>query len=178
MIAHFDYFLVVLILIGRMGDILSTYYATPNLSIESNMLMKKFRWPFAILSTLICIVPLYSTTLGVLVLVPTFLVCFSNISQLGIIKLFGENGFKKIIITAINKLGIGKILLFLYLSHAFVISIGLLSMLLSRKTEWGYWIGLGIVFFSVSLLFHKTIYLMKLSKRARSLNYSVTINEA
>lgn len=175
---HFNYILVILILIGRLGDILSTYYATPNLVMEANIIMRKLRWPFAVLSTLICLIPFYSTALGVMLLVPTYFVCFSNISQLGLIKLFGEDDFRKVVITAINKNGIGKMLIFLYLSNAFIISIGLMTMLISRTTEWGYWIGVGIAFFSVALLFHKTIFLLKLSKVAKNTSYSIRINEA
>jgi hypothetical protein len=176
--SYFDYILAGLILIGRLGDILSTYYATPKLVIESNIIARKFRWPFAALTLLVCVVPFYSTPLGILILVPTFLVCFSNISQLALIKLVGENDFKKIIIAAINKHGIGKMLFFLYLSNMFIMSIGLLGMLLSSATEWGYWIGFGIVLFSMALLLHKTIFLLKLSKEARNLRYSITISEA
>ena len=176
--SNFTYVLAILIFIGRLGDILSTYCATPKLVIETNIIARKFRWPFAALTTLVCLVPFYSTPLGVLILVPTFFVCFSNISQLALIKLFGENDFKKIIIAAINKHGLGIMLLFLYLSNTFILARGLLGMLLSRETEWGYWIGLGIVLFAIALILHKTIFLIKLSKEAKTLKYSIVINEA
>lgn len=176
--AHFDYLLVVLILTGRLGDVLSTYYATPELTIESNIIARKFRWPFAAATLLICLVPLLSATLGILILVPTYFVCFSNISQLGLIKLFGESDFKKVIIVAINRNGIGKMLLFLYLSNMFLICVGLLTMLLCRTTEWGYWVGAGIAIFPVAVLLHKTIFLLKLSGEAKNLRYSITINDA
>jgi hypothetical protein len=42
-----------LLLLARLGDIGSTYLATPNLKLEANVLARRFKWPFAWLTVLL-----------------------------------------------------------------------------------------------------------------------------
>jgi hypothetical protein len=50
---HPDHFLCVVMLISRIGDITTTYLATPTLKLEANPIMRLLRWPFAILGDVV-----------------------------------------------------------------------------------------------------------------------------
>ncbi len=78
---NFTVVLAALILVSRLGDILSTYLVTPSLKLEANLLLRKLGWRFAVATTLIALVPFYNTALGVMVLVPSLLVSASNLQK-------------------------------------------------------------------------------------------------
>ena len=46
-----------LILLGRLGDIISTWLITPKLDLEANPIVRRLGWRFAVLTVLICLVP-------------------------------------------------------------------------------------------------------------------------
>ena len=71
---HFEHVLCALILLGRVGDVGTTYLATPTLRLEANPIMRKLGWRFAVLTLLLCLIPYYSTALGVMVVVPSLMV--------------------------------------------------------------------------------------------------------
>src|SRR5262249_19699539 len=56
---NFQHVLALLILIGRVGDIGSTYLATPRLTLEANPFVRRLRWPFGVVSLGLCLVPYY-----------------------------------------------------------------------------------------------------------------------
>jgi len=47
---NLDHFLCIMLLISRLGDIISTYLAIPKLVLEIKPVIRKLRWPFAILT--------------------------------------------------------------------------------------------------------------------------------
>ena len=66
----FPHFLAALVLLSRIGDVLSTYLVSPTLLLESNAFVRRWGWPVALLSLLFCFVPYYNTAVGVVVLQP------------------------------------------------------------------------------------------------------------
>ena len=49
--------LAILILVSRLADLGSTYLASPNLELESNTVIRRLRWPFAVLTTMVFFIP-------------------------------------------------------------------------------------------------------------------------
>src|SRR5450631_1271539 len=72
----------ILLLLARIGDVGSTYLATPGLKLEANPVAKRFKWPYAILTIFAAAIPYYSLPMGLVVLVASLLVCASNFSRL------------------------------------------------------------------------------------------------
>jgi hypothetical protein len=95
MLYHFysniEHYLFVFILLGRIGDIGSTYLATPQLRLETNPIIRKLKWPFAIVTLLISFIAYYHAGLAVMILISTYFVCSANISKLWAIRTVGED---------------------------------------------------------------------------------------
>lgn len=81
-VANFEHTLCILILIGRLGDIISTRLVTPKLELEANPIVRKLGWPFAFATVLICLIPYWSTAAGVVVLIPSLFVSATNTSKI------------------------------------------------------------------------------------------------
>ena len=58
--ANFTHVLFVLLLVARLGDVGTTFLATPRLRLEANPIARKFGWPFALLTLGVCFLPYYS----------------------------------------------------------------------------------------------------------------------
>src|SRR5258705_7546892 len=83
--------LALLILLGRVGDLGSTYLASPTLKLEANPFIRRARWPAGILSLGLCLIPYYNTALAVLVLVPSLLVSGNNLARGWVARAVGED---------------------------------------------------------------------------------------
>lgn len=94
--SHADHFLFAVILISRIGDILTTYIATPNLKLEGNPIVRKLRWPFAIASVFIAFIAYVDLGLAVSAAVLFLLVCASNASKMWMMRVLGEDEYLKL----------------------------------------------------------------------------------
>ena len=61
-----DHGLALLIFVGRLGDIWSTHFLTPNLVLEANPLVRRFKRSTFALGFLLCLVPYFDVNLGVM----------------------------------------------------------------------------------------------------------------
>ena len=86
-----EHILCVVILIGRIGDIGSTYLVTPGLRLEANPVARKLRWPFALLTVLVCLVPYWNTPLAVPIAVTSLVVTAENLRFGWIARALGED---------------------------------------------------------------------------------------
>src|SRR5689334_3080900 len=100
---HFPAALCVLILVGRIGDIGSTYLITPKLELEGNLIAHKLGWKFAILTLLICLIPFYSLPFGVMALSASLFVSASNISKIWIVRTYGETEYWELLMNLARK---------------------------------------------------------------------------
>src|SRR5437762_6375752 len=73
-----EHILCVVILIGRIGDIGSTYLVTPGLRLEANPVARKLRWPSALLTVLVCLAPYWNPPLAVAIAVMSLVVTPAN----------------------------------------------------------------------------------------------------
>ena len=102
-INNLDHFLCIMLLISRLGDVISTYLATPKLILEINPVIRKLRWPYAIFTLFICFIPYYDTTVAMIIIVPSLLVCSSNFSRIWFITTLGEKEYKKLLLAVCRK---------------------------------------------------------------------------
>jgi len=93
---HANHFLFAVILISRIGDILTTYIATPNLKLEGNPVVRKLRWPFALASIFIAFIAYADRGLAVAAAVLFLLVCASNASMMWMRRTLGEDEYLKL----------------------------------------------------------------------------------
>jgi hypothetical protein len=150
--------LFALLLISRLGDIISTLIATPDLKLESNLLAKKLGKPFVFATVLISFVAYYDTSIAVMMLIPFLFVSFSNIGKIWFLKSFGEENYRDFLINKIKEKGIKGIILQNLASAFFVCLIGFSIFIFYSTTDtWGYWIACGFFTFGFILLFWGTI---------------------
>ncbi|MFA5205538.1 MAG: hypothetical protein WC708_14175 [Lentisphaeria bacterium] len=165
---YFEWMLCLLLLIGRLGDILSTYWATPTLKLEGNLLARKLGWPFVWLSILLCLIPFYSTSLAIVALVPSLLVSASNIGKIWLVRSVGETQFAELLTSVARKQRLMPALFWVFLSSSFIILAGvvLIGLCPDPERDWGFWYGVGIVVYGVAIMLHGSLYFWRLFKRA------------
>src|SRR5437773_11506825 len=88
-----EHLLCALIFISRLGDIGSTYLITPKLKLETNPIVRKLGWWFAIATLAVCLVPYYSTAMAIIVLVPSLMVSAANAGKIWVARAFGEGAY-------------------------------------------------------------------------------------
>ena len=167
--AHFEHVLCGLIFISRLGDVLSTYLVTPKLTLEANPIVKKLGWRFAIFSIVVCIIPYFNTTAGIIVLVPSLLVSSTNISKIWFIKSMGEAEYANMLLRLVQKSKLSRAIIGVLVSSALMFLLGFVLWFLSPDPEkdWGYWFGLGIICYSFVIALYGSIYFVKLFRKAR-----------
>lgn len=164
-----EHLLCGLILLARIGDIGSTYLATPKLKLEMNPIAKKLGWPFAMATLLVCLVPYYSTAFGIVVLVPSLLVSASNTRAIWFVRAYGETEFQNLTEQMARKSKLSHALTASVVSAFFIALIGLTLLLLSPNpnTDWGYWFGLGFLVSALAMTIHSSVHYIRLFRKAR-----------
>src|SRR6185503_13959975 len=138
--ANFAHILCVLILITRIGDVLSTWLISPKLRLEANPIVRKLGWPFALLSLLACLVPYYDTGIGVTVFVMFALVCTANFSRMWRARAMGEFEVEASMRSLARKSTIASAMIPHLVGQAFLASVGgLLLWLSGSNPSWAYW---------------------------------------
>ena len=80
-----------LILLGRLGDIISTWLITPKLDLEANPVVRWLGWRFAVATVLLCMLPYVVDPWYAIILVPPFLmISGSNIGKIWVVRALGE----------------------------------------------------------------------------------------
>ena len=167
---NLEHVLCILILVGRIGDIASTYLLTPTLRLEGNLLAKKLGWRFAWLSVLLCLVPYYSPSLGVIVLVPSLFVSASNIGKIWFVRSFGERQFAELLLSVADGGKLRHALFGVALSSAFVMLAGAVLWYLCPDPEedWGFEFAIGIMAYGMAILVHGSLSYWRLFRKAKA----------
>jgi len=139
--------LAILILVSRLGDIGSTYLASPRLELESNAVIRRLRWPFAVLTTLVFLIPWWDVGSGIVIMVASLLVAASNSSKLWLIRAMGENEYRALLVRMAAAASPVPSLIFSLMPALFMGILGATVMYLypSETTDPGYHVGLGIM---------------------------------
>ena len=155
--------LIVLLLVSRLGDIGSTWLATPELKLESNPVVRKFRWWYAWATLLLCFVPLVSLGASVAILVASLLVTSSNLSKGWLMRSLGEDGYLLLMHETAVRSSLPVALGFTLGSAAAVGLVGWLALVTSGGDgTWGYWGATGILIYAAAIAFYGAISVVRL----------------
>ncbi len=164
--------LAILVLLSRLADVISTRLVTPTLRLEANPIARRFGWPFAYATLLIAAVPYYSKELAVCVLTLSFLVSGSNLLRGWVARAMGEEEYIAFM-RRVGRRGNRNVSLgFVLAAAASYAIVGILLMFLSSESEWGYWFGLGIVLYGLTIAIYGTASILRIFRIAASDNPS------
>lgn len=154
--AHdYQHLLAILILVARIGDIGTTYILTPNLKLEANPMMRKWRWPFAMLSLSLCLVPYVSQAAAVMLLVTSLMLSMSNSLRIWLVRAVGEEEYHRFAVAAAGKANFRETLFLVFLPGAFMLLLTISMFLFyPDESQWGYWIAGGFLAYAMILLIY------------------------
>jgi hypothetical protein len=171
-----DHVLCALILVSRIGDIGTTYLATPTLALEANPIVRKLGWPFALVTLAICLVPYVSLSVGVMVLVPSLMVSASNAGKIWMARTLGEQQFQALLLRLAMASRLRFALACQLASSFFIVLLGAVIVLLypDGAEDYGYWVGAGVIAYGLVLALHGSTGLVRLFKKARAMSGAMT----
>jgi hypothetical protein len=158
--------LAALVLLARLGDVVSTRLASPRLALEANGLVRRLGWPFAWLTLLLALAPYAHAGFGVVVLTASLLVTAGNLSRGWAARTLGEAETMEFILRAARRGRRGAALAFTWAAAGALLLLGWLLMGLSGPAEWGYWFGLGIVAYALAIALHGTSFIVRIFRQA------------
>jgi len=150
---HLKPCLCVLLLISRLGDILSTYMVTPSLALEANPIVKKLGWPFAWLTLVVCFAPYVSIQASLPLLVASLLVSASNSAKIWMARAMGEAEYGRLLFRLASTSRLSHALLATWISCFFMMLTGAVICLFypDPAADPGFWLGGGVVLYGVVL---------------------------
>lgn len=164
---NLNHVLFALLLLGRLGDILTTYLVTPTLKLEANALARKFRWPFAWATLLIAFLAYYNPQLAIVGIVVSFLVSASNASKILTARVMGEEEYYRFTVSILLKSSPGSALLYLLIPAFFHTVLGFSLMLFYSDPlfDWGFYFALGFLAYAFAIAFHSVMFYFRLRRR-------------
>jgi hypothetical protein len=163
----FEHSLAALILVARIGDITSTYLATPHLVLEANPIARRLGWPFALLTLLLALIPYYNTAAGVVVLVPSLLVASRNFGSIWLVRGLGEDRMLALQLEAARRRRFSEAFLGVLAESGFLALAAAILMALSGRSRGASLFALGILVWAIALLVHRTAHLRRIFRLAR-----------
>ncbi|MCX6641396.1 MAG: hypothetical protein NTW14_13105 [bacterium] len=160
-----QHFLFIILLISRIGDVLTTYIATPNLKLEANPLVRKFRWPFAYLTILVAFVAYLDLEVAVIFTVVSLLVSASNASKMWLMRGLGEDEYLKIFTQVALRTSLSFSLLGFWATPFFFFMLGAFLLILTDGI--GQVASEGVIIYALVMFFYNTLSLWKIRKRVR-----------
>lgn len=161
--------LALLILVGRIGDILTTYLVTPKLKLEANPVVKRLGWRFAASSVLLCLVPYYQPALGIIVLVPSLLVSASNAARIWAVRTYGEEAYSEFILGLARRSRLSQALVPHFVVIGFHSLVGLVMLFFcpDPSQDWGFWFALGFLTYAGAIGLHGALFYRRLFRKVR-----------
>lgn len=167
---NLEHVLCALLLISRIGDVATTYLMTPNLVLEANPMARQSGWPFAIFTLLACLLPYVSLPLAVAALIVFLLVSASNAQKIWFARTIGEKAYFELLMDVARKSRLSHALLPITASSFFIaLAGGTVLLFYPAPSEWGYWLGIGILLYAGAMLLYGclgTIRLFSLAQRS------------
>jgi len=152
-IAHTTNLVAFMLLVARVGDVGSTYLASPKLTLESNPVVRRLKWPYATLTIFAAALPYYSLGLGVCLLVVSLLVCASNFSKLWMIRTLGEDEHHQLLMRVASRSHLGLSMLFIFSPALWMAALGFLLFHFypDPNADWGYYFALGFFVYALAI---------------------------
>ncbi len=167
---HFNHFLALLVLVSRIGDIGTTYLATPTLALEANPIARRFGWRFALATLVVAGIPYYSRELGVMVATMSLLVSASNASKVMAARAMGEQAYLQLSRQVVAGTGTVLGICFILLPSAFYALLGGVMLLFFPGPEagWGCYFAGGILAYAFAIVLWGTHRFLMLKRKARA----------
>lgn len=148
-----EHLVAFLLLLARLGDIGSTFLATPTLKLEANPVARRLRWPFAVLTLFAALLPYWWLPGGIILLVGSLLVCSSNFGKLWLMRTMGETEYYEFIVRMSGRAKPVPTLLFIFASSFSIATVGILLQLFypDPQKDIGYFFGAGLLAYALAV---------------------------
>jgi len=165
---HLEHVLCVLVLISRLGDVVSTRLATRTLKLEANPIARRLGWWFIVATLALCLVPYWNVGFGVMIFVMSSFVAASNTGKLWAIRALGEEEYRRHLLRVVRKTRPLYALSAFAVSAAFILLVGVTQILLGAGSteDRGYWFGMGIVGLALALFIHGSLGYLRMHREA------------
>ena len=164
-----EHLLCATVFISRLGDIGTTYIATPKLELEANPIIRKLGWPFAVATLFLCLIPYYSPALAIVILVPSLMVSAANAGKIWFARACGERAYHELLMRVARGSRLSHALAPTIAAALFIALIGLVLLLLSPNPakDWGFWFALGFLACAFAVGFHGSLFFVRLFRKAK-----------
>jgi hypothetical protein len=164
---NFTHFLCIVLLFARLGDLVTTYLATPRLVLEANPLARRLGWRFGVATLAVCIVPYFNTSIAVGIVVPSLLVSAGNASRVWFTRALGEEAHLELLRSAARRSKLSHALAGVWTSALFMAAVGgLVALFYPTPRAWGFWIAAGILTYALAIAAHGTYFTVRLFRTA------------
>lgn len=165
---NLSHVLAFLLLLSRIGDVVTTYVVTPRLTLEANPVVRRLRWRFALLTLLVAGVPYLSAPAGLMMLPPFFLVSASNIGGAWVVRGIGEERYHALLLEVAGRTRLRQALLPQLAGSFFIVLLAATVWIFypDPMRDWGFWIGAGIAMYALVRLFHGTLFARRIFRKA------------
>lgn len=165
---NIQHILCALLLLSRITDIASTWLVSPQLKMEANPIAAKLGWPFALLTTLVCVLPYFAPEIAAGLIPAFFLVSAGNLSKVWVSKTMGEDAYfeqsQSLVIAAEWK----YLIISIWGGCLLLLLTGLTLFLLLMAqvpTEWLLYFSFGIILYGLVAAFYSTLFFLKHKKQ-------------
>ncbi len=157
-----------LLLVSRVGDVLSTYLVTPKMALEGNPIVRKLGWRFALLSLAACVIPYFSQEIAVALLMPFLLISASNTAKIWMVRTMGEEAYLALLHDLARRSRLAHALVGVIASALFVALAGATILLFYPRPsrDWGFWIGTGVLAYAGVVAFYGCLWTIGLFRKA------------
>ena len=159
--------LAILILIGRLGDVLSTHFVTPTMALEMNPVARRFKKPTFVLGFLLCAVPYFDVPLGVMAAVPSLLVSAWNLSRAWMARTIGEKEMERLIVQTAKHGSLSMALWLAWTAAAFFVLSAVPLFWLVSEDDVARYFGVGLAAFGIIMAIHSTFFFVRVFRLAR-----------
>ena len=164
-----EHLLCALLLVSRLGDIISTRLLTPKLKLEANPIVRRLGWWFAAATVLVSLVPYYSTAMAIVVLVPSLMVSAANTSKIWFARAYGESEYAELLLSMARKSRLSRAVLPTIVAASFNALIGFVLLLFcpDPTKDWGFWFGYGFLAYAFAIGFYSSLFFIRLFRKVQ-----------
>jgi hypothetical protein len=152
----------IILLISRIGDVLTTRIATPTLKHEMNLLVRKLRWPFAYATILLSAITFYDINIATAFAVASLLVSASNATKMWTMKTLGEEEYHVFFVRIVKSSSVPFSLFCFWLPSIFFFLLSVIIVLFTL--EKGVFIAAGMIAYGLIMGMYSTIFYFKTRK--------------
>jgi hypothetical protein len=155
-----EYFLYLGLLVFSRGmDFLSTWIATPNLTLEANPLARRLGWRWGmVVNIVVCALAAFWPLPAIVIITTSLLVAARNLQSAWLMRALGEQGYRSWMADQLGQVPITFYVFCLLTQALLVAMIGVALMYSSfpllRQTFVPFAIGMGVLTYSVAVTFY------------------------